>query len=116
MQDHEIGGAYVRRGISTFDAEGKQTIIRPGTHLDADAILRMPPANRRALIDSGALDVHPPAPAADNTLIEQLQDQYAALEAQHASLLDEHTKLLAELKRLKAPAPSRAPSRTAKRK
>lgn len=60
--DQDIGGARVRR---TF-TNGIQH-LKAGDQLSRDDILGMPRANRRALADSGYIEVYPRAPAGEPT-------------------------------------------------
>ena len=54
IEDHDIGGARVRR---VFSMAGRN--VRGGDQLSADEVLSIPTANRRALIDSGYIEVYP---------------------------------------------------------
>jgi hypothetical protein len=54
IADQDIGGARVRR---VFTMKGK--LVRANTRLSSDQVLSIPIANRRALIESGYLEVYP---------------------------------------------------------
>jgi hypothetical protein len=62
LPDHAIGGAYIRR---RFDM-GTRTVY-PGETLTREQVLAIPTANRRALINTGRLEVYPIAPMAAGT-------------------------------------------------
>jgi hypothetical protein len=55
--DKDIGGARVRR---TFTSGSKQ--LKAGENLSRDDVLKMNLPNRRALADSGYLELYPRAP------------------------------------------------------
>jgi len=55
--DQDVGGARIRR---TFTNGGTQ--MKSGTHLSRDEVLKMNLPNRRALADSGYLEIYPRAP------------------------------------------------------
>jgi len=54
IADADIGGARVRR---VFTARGN--VMKAGKHLSSDEVLAIPLANRRALQDSGYIEVYP---------------------------------------------------------
>lgn len=56
MRDEDIGGARVRR---TFTRNGRH--LKMGEHLNAEDVLSIPIANRRALTDSSFLELYPKA-------------------------------------------------------
>jgi hypothetical protein len=58
--DKDIGGARVRR---TFSNGAKQ--LKAGDQLSRDDVLKMNLPNRRALTDSGYLEVYPLAPTVE---------------------------------------------------
>jgi hypothetical protein len=60
MKDQDIGGARVRR---TFTSGARQ--LKAGEQLTRDEVLKMNLPNRRALSDSGYLELYPRAPTAE---------------------------------------------------
>jgi hypothetical protein len=78
IMEQDIGGARIRRTFSMGELRAK-----PGDHLTATEVMKIPRANRTALVNAGYLEVYPkslaPEPG-DIFLVDAGKGKYNVIE------------------------------------